>query len=195
MLLLCSRHFRIITAQTFFSSWIAIICFLLYALQRTIPWIIKHINFFIKTNWFWMRWTIRIKRTSTSCIYDSKLTCYSVVFIIIWLPNLMRAMHVYLTSTSSMCKTHKLEFQWHATQCLSLFQFTKPRGTCGGVVATSLCGLITVTCYCFQKNVLVLSHAHWQYMHEAKMCTHALIPSHAHTFLYVDPPHVIIWRV
>ena len=38
---------------------------------------------------------------------------------IIWLPNLMRAMHVYLTSTSSMCKTRKLEFQWHATQCLS----------------------------------------------------------------------------
>ena len=33
---------------------------------------------------------------------------------IIWLPNLMRAMQVYLTSTSSMCKT-----QWHATQCLS----------------------------------------------------------------------------
>ena len=38
---------------------------------------------------------------------------------IIWLQNLMRAMHVYLTSTSSMCKTRKLEFQWHATQCLS----------------------------------------------------------------------------
>ena len=38
---------------------------------------------------------------------------------IIWLPNLMRAMHVYLTSTSSMCKTHKLGYQWHATQCLS----------------------------------------------------------------------------
>ena len=33
---------------------------------------------------------------------------------IIWLQNLTRAMHVYLTSTSSMCKT-----QWHATQCLS----------------------------------------------------------------------------
>ena len=28
-----------------------------------------------------MKWTIRIKRTSTSCIYDSKLTCYNVVFI------------------------------------------------------------------------------------------------------------------
>ena len=38
---------------------------------------------------------------------------------IIWLQNLMRAMHVYLTSTSSMCKTRKLEYQWHATQCLS----------------------------------------------------------------------------
>ena len=25
--------------------------------------------------------TIRIKRTSTSCIYDSKLACYNVVFI------------------------------------------------------------------------------------------------------------------
>ena len=53
----------------------------------------------------------------------------------------------------------------------------------------------------FQKNVLVLSEAHWWYMHEAKMCTHAthaLIPSHAHVgtradaFLYEDPPHVII---
>ena len=33
---------------------------------------------------------------------------------IIWLQNLTRAMHVYLTTTSSMCKT-----QWHATQCLS----------------------------------------------------------------------------
>ena len=31
---------------------------------------------------------------------------------IIWLQNLMRAMHVYLTSTSSMCKTRKLEYQW-----------------------------------------------------------------------------------
>jgi hypothetical protein len=74
----------------------------------------------------------------------------------------------------------------------------KPRGTCEGVVATSLCGLIIVTCCWFQKNVLVISHAHWQYMHEAKMCTHALIPSHAHAgtrwdaFLYEDPPHVII---
>ena len=28
-----------------------------------------------------MKWTIRIKRTSTSCIYDSKLACYNVVFI------------------------------------------------------------------------------------------------------------------
>ena len=35
----------------------------------------------IKTIWFWMRWTIGIKGTSTSCIYDSKLTCYNVVFI------------------------------------------------------------------------------------------------------------------
>ena len=33
---------------------------------------------------------------------------------IIWLQNLLCAMHVYLTSTSSMCKT-----QWHAIQCLS----------------------------------------------------------------------------
>ena len=82
-----------------------------------------------------------------------------------------------------------------------LFQFMKPRGTCGGVVATSLCGLITVACCWFQKNVLVLSEAHWQYMHEAKMCTHAthaLIPLHAHAgtradaILYQDPPHVII---
>ena len=38
---------------------------------------------------------------------------------IIWLQNLMRAMHVYLTSTSSMCKTHKLEYKWQATQCHS----------------------------------------------------------------------------
>ena len=55
--------------------------FLLYTLQCTIPWILKYISFFIKTKWFWMRSTIRIKWTSTSCIYDSKLTCYSVVFI------------------------------------------------------------------------------------------------------------------
>ena len=38
---------------------------------------------------------------------------------IIWLQNLMCAMHVYLTSISSLCKTRKLEYQWHATQCLS----------------------------------------------------------------------------
>ena len=44
------------------------------------------------------------------------IVCY---LFIIWLQNLTRAMHMYLTSTSSMCKTHKLEFQWHATQCLS----------------------------------------------------------------------------
>ena len=84
----------------------------------------------------------------------------------------------------------------------------KPCGTCGGVVAASLCGLITVTCCWFQKNVLVLPEPNWRYMHEAKMCmheakmcthaTHALIPSHAHAgtqggaFLYEDPPHVII---
>jgi hypothetical protein len=74
----------------------------------------------------------------------------------------------------------------------------KPRGTCGGVVVTFLCGLITMTCYWFQKIVLVLSHTHWQYVHEAKMCTHAHIPTHAHVgtwwdaFLYEDPPHVII---
>ena len=88
-----------------------------------------------------------------------------------------------------------------ARYTVSLFQFMKARGTSGGVVATSLCGLITVTCCCFQKNVLVLSEPHWRYMHEAKMCTHAthaLIPSHAHAgtwanaFLYEDPPHVII---
>ena len=111
----------------------------------------------------------------------------------------MRAMHVYLTSTSSMCKTRKLEFQWHATQCL--LQFMKPCGTCGGVVATSLCASITVTCCWFQKNVLVLPEPYWRYMHIAKMCTHAthaLIPSHAHAgtredaILYQDPPHVII---
>ena len=78
---------------------------------------------------------------------------------------------------------------------VSLLQFMKLCGTCGGIVATSLCGLITVTCCCFQKNVLVLSEPHWRYMHEAKMCTHTLIPSHAHggdTFLYEDLPHVII---
>ena len=77
------------------------------------------IDFFIKTNWFWMRWTIRIKRRATSRMYDSKLTCYSVVFI----HNLVAKSDVcnalYLTSTSSMCKTRKLEYQWHATQCLS----------------------------------------------------------------------------
>ena len=33
-------------------------------------------------------------------------------FIVIWLQNLTRAMHVYLTSTLSMCKTSKLEYQW-----------------------------------------------------------------------------------
>ena len=101
---------------------------------------------------------------------------------IILLPNLMRAMHVYLTSTSSMCKTRKLEFQWHATQCLSLFQYVgasmKPCGTCGGVVATSLCGLIIVTCCWFQKNVLVHSKPHWRYMHEARC---ARTP-HMHSF-------------
>ena len=85
-----------------------------------------------------------------------------------------------------------------ARYAVSLLQFMKLRGTCGGVVATSLCALIIVTCCCFQKNVLVLSEPHWQYMHEVKLCTHAIIPSHAHAgtqwdaFLYEDPPHVII---
>ena len=37
-----------------------------------------------------MKWTISIKRTSTSCIYDSKLTCYNVVFI----HNLVAKSHV-----------------------------------------------------------------------------------------------------
>ena len=60
-----------------------------------------------------MRWTIRIKQRSTSGIYDSEITCYSVVFIHNLVANLTRAMHVYLTSTLSMCKT-----QWHATQYL-----------------------------------------------------------------------------
>ena len=78
---------------------------------------------------------------------------------------------------------------------VSLLQFMKPRGTCGGVVATSLRGLITVTCCWFQKNVLVLPEPYWRYMHEAKMCTHA---THAHAgtwadaILYQVPPHVII---
>ena len=70
-----------------------------------------------------------------------------------------------------------------ARYAVSLLQFMKPRGTCGGVVAASLCGLITVTCCLFQKYVLVLSEPHWRYMHEAKMCmhaTHALSPSHLH---------------
>ena len=70
-----------------------------------------------------------------------------------------------------------------ACYTVSLLQFMKPRGTCGGVVATSLCGLITVTCCWFQKNVLILPEPYWRYMHEAKMCTHAmhtLIP-HMHT--------------
>ena len=84
---------------------------------------------------------------------------------------------------------------------MSLLQFMKPRGTCGGVVVTSLLGLITVMCCWFQKNVLVLPEPYWRYMHEVKMCTHAthaLIPSHAHAgtwadaILYQDPPHVII---
>ena len=88
-----------------------------------------------------------------------------------------------------------------ARYTVSLLQFMKPRGTCGGIVATSLCGLITVTCCWFQKNVLVLPKPYCRYMHEAKMCmhaTHALIPSHAHAgtwadaILYQDPPHVII---
>ena len=66
-----------------------------------------------------MRWTIRIKRRATSRIYDPELHAIVWYLFIIWLQNLMRAMHVYLTSTSSMCKTRKLEYQWHATQCLS----------------------------------------------------------------------------
>ena len=45
-----------------------------------------------------MRWTIRIKWTSTSCIYDSKLTCYSVVFIHSLVTKSHACIHVYLTS-------------------------------------------------------------------------------------------------
>ena len=88
-----------------------------------------------------------------------------------------------------------------ARYIVSLLQVMKPRGTCGGVVATSLCGLIIVRCCWVQKNVLVLPEPYWWYMHEAKMCTHAthaLSPSHTHAgtradaILYQDPPHVII---
>ena len=88
-----------------------------------------------------------------------------------------------------------------ARYTVSLLQFMKPRGTCGGIVATSLRELITVTCCWFQKNVLVLPKTYWLYMHEAKMCTdatHTLIPSQAHAgtradaILYQNPPHVII---
>ena len=61
-----------------------------------------------------------------------------------------------------------------ACYTVSLLQFMKPRGTCGGVVATSLCGLIIVTFCWFHKNVLVLFEAQWWYIHEAKMCTHAM---------------------
>ena len=87
--------------------------FWLYALQGTIPWILKLISFLIKTRWFLMKWTIRIKRTCHAYMTQSLHAIMWYLFII-WLPNLMRAMHVYLTSTSSMWKT-----QWHATQCLS----------------------------------------------------------------------------
>ena len=66
-----------------------------------------------------MRWTIRIKRRATSGIYDSELTCYSVVFIHNLVAKSDACNALYLTSTSSMCKTRKLEYQWHATQCLS----------------------------------------------------------------------------
>ena len=74
-----------------------------------------------------MRWTIRIKRRSTSGIYDSELTLHAIVWylFIIWLQNLTRAMHVYLTSTSSMCKTRQLEYQWHSTQCLSYSSWSR----------------------------------------------------------------------
>src|SRR4051812_8163373 len=61
-----------------------------------------------------------------------------------------------------------------ARYTVSLLQFMKPRGTCVSVFATSLRGLITVTCCWFQKNVLVLPEPYWRYMHEAKMCTHAM---------------------
>ena len=62
-----------------------------------------------------------------------------------------------------------------ARYTVSLLQFMKPRGTCGGVVATSLRGLITVTCCWFQKNVLALPEPYWRYMHEAKMCTQSFL--------------------
>ena len=140
-------------------------------------------RFFIKTNWFWMRWTIRIKQRSTSGIYDSELTCYNVVFIIIWLPNLMRAMHVYLTSTSSMCKT-----QWHATQWLSYSSWSHV-GTwhMWRRCPTSLCGLITVTCCWFQKNVLVppwaalAVHARSEDVHTRHAHTYSLARTRGYT--------------
>ena len=72
-----------------------------------------------------------------------------------------------------------------ARYIVSLLQFMKPRGTCGGVFVTSLCGLITVTCCWFQKNVLVLPEPYWRYMHEAKMCTHAMHTLIPHTHMRV----------
>ena len=52
-----------------------------------------------------MGWTIRTKRTSTSCIYDSKLYMLQCVFIHRF-RNLMRSMHVYLTSFEQSSKFH-----------------------------------------------------------------------------------------
>ena len=66
-----------------------------------------------------MRWTIRIKQSSTSGIYDSELTCNSVVFI----HNLVAKSDVCNARVPyyyfEYVQTRKLEFQWHATQCLS----------------------------------------------------------------------------
>ena len=73
-----------------------------------------------------------------------------------------------------------------ARYTVSLLQFMKPRGTCGGVVRTSLRGLITVTCCWFQKNVLVLSgtlavHARSEDVHARHACTHSLARTPGYT--------------
>ena len=78
-----------------------------------------------------MKWTIRIKRTTTSWIYGSKLTCYNVVFI----HNLVAKSHacnarVPYSSLNSVCVCVvrvevQIVFFWYT---LSLFFLNfKPR--------------------------------------------------------------------
>ena len=146
-----------------------------------------------------MRWTIRINEGIHHAYMTKSLHAIVWYLFIIWLPNLMRAMHVYLTSTSSLCKTRKLEYQWHATQCLSYSSWSHVAHV--EVLSWPPCVDWSQWRAAGSRRMYSSSLSHTGGTCTKRRCARTHFPSHAHavtradTILYQDPPHVIIWRV